>query len=54
MNREERAALEEWLRTEVVRAYDESVADPSRGRTLDQVRAKLAETRRRFKAQEGG
>ena len=35
-------ALEKWLRTEVVAAYDEMKADPSRGRSLEQVRATLA------------
>ncbi len=42
------SALEHWLRTEAAMAYDELAADPSRGRTMDQVRARLAETRRRF------
>lgn len=44
-------ALETWLRTEVADAYDELKADPSKGRTLDQVLASLkAETERQLKA----
>lgn len=35
-------ALEHWLRTEVVKSYDEMKADPSRGHTLEDVRASLA------------
>lgn len=35
-------ALEHWLRTEVVDAYDKMKADPSRGRTVEQVRKSLA------------
>jgi putative addiction module CopG family antidote len=35
-------ALEKWLRTEVVATLDALEADPSRGRTLEQVRATLA------------
>jgi antitoxin ParD1/3/4 len=35
-------ALEHWLRTEVVAAYDELDADPSLGRPLEEVRARLA------------
>jgi putative addiction module CopG family antidote len=35
-------ALEKWLRTEAVAALDALEADPSRGRTVDQVRARLA------------
>ena len=35
-------ALEKWLRTEVAAAYDEMKADPSQGRTIEQVRARLA------------
>jgi antitoxin ParD1/3/4 len=41
-------ALEHWLRTEVVAAYDKMKADPSRGRSLEQVRASLAATRSRL------
>ena len=40
-------ALEKWLRTEVVAAYDEMKADPSRGRSIEQVRARLAELHER-------
>jgi antitoxin ParD1/3/4 len=35
-------ALEKWLRTEAVDIYDRMKADPSRGRTIEQVRATLA------------
>lgn len=35
-------ALEHWLRTEAVAIYDRMKADPSRGRTVEQVRATLA------------
>lgn len=35
-------ALEKWLRTEAVPALDALEADPSRGRTIEQVRAALA------------
>lgn len=41
-------ALEKWLRTEVVAAYDEMKADPSRGRTIEQVRARLAASHERM------
>ena len=44
-------ALESWLRTEVAAAYDEMKADPSKGRTPEQVLASLkAETERQLKA----
>ncbi|SIS92363.1 type II toxin-antitoxin system ParD family antitoxin [Phaeovulum vinaykumarii] len=44
-------ALESWLRTEVATAYDEMKADPSQGRTPEQVLASLqAETERQLKA----
>ena len=44
-------ALEHWLRTEVAAAYDELKADPSKGRTAEQVLASLrAETERQLKA----
>lgn len=44
-------ALESWLRTAVATAYDEMKADPSRGRTPEQVLASLkAETERQVKA----
>lgn len=36
------AALEKWLRDEVVPAYEAMKADPSRGLTVEQVRASLA------------
>ncbi|MGA2251599.1 type II toxin-antitoxin system ParD family antitoxin [Terracidiphilus sp.] len=39
-------ALEHWLRTEVVASYEEMKAHPSRGMTVDQVLAKLAEHRK--------
>lgn len=35
-------ALETWLRGEVVSAYDALEADPSRSRSVDEVRAALA------------
>jgi antitoxin ParD1/3/4 len=35
------ATLEAWLRTDVVEAYDAMVRDPSRGRSIDDVRAGL-------------
>jgi putative addiction module CopG family antidote len=35
-------AVEHWLRQEVVPAYDSMKADPSRGRSVAQVRASLA------------
>ena len=38
-----RERLEAWLRTEVVAAYDALEADPSRARSVEQVRATLAE-----------
>ena len=44
-------ALESWLRTEVVAAAEELGADPSKGRTPEQVLASLkAETERQMKA----
>lgn len=46
-------ALENWLRTEAAAAYDALVDDPSLGYTMDQVRAGLAETRRRFESPDG-
>lgn len=36
-------AVEEWLRTEVVAAYDELRADPSRAVSSEQMRAHLTE-----------
>ena len=38
-------ALEAWLREEVVQAHDALRADPSRARSIDQVRASLAAER---------
>ena len=35
-------AIESWLQTQVVEAYDALKADPSRAVTIDQVRARLA------------
>jgi putative addiction module CopG family antidote len=35
-------AVESWLRAEVAPAYDALQADPSRGRSVDDVRAALA------------
>lgn len=43
-------ALEHWLRTEAVAALDRMKADPSRGRSLDDVRDTLAATRARLEA----
>lgn len=42
--------LEQRLRTEVVAAYDAMAADPSRGLSLDEVRASLAATNDRLAA----
>jgi hypothetical protein len=35
------SVLEDWLRTEVVAAYDAMKLDPTRGRTVADVRAAL-------------
>ena len=44
-------ALDAWLQTEVAAAFDELKADPSKGRTPEQVLASLkAETGRQLKA----
>jgi antitoxin ParD1/3/4 len=44
-------ALDNWLRTEVAFAYDELEADPTKGRSPDEVLASLkAETERQSKA----
>ena len=43
-------AVETWLRTEVVAAYDEVKADPSSVLTIEQVRASLKEAREHRKA----
>lgn len=40
-------ALDTWLRREVVAAYDELKADPSRALSVDQVRQHLADKRGR-------
>lgn len=37
-------AVEEWLGQQVATVYDAMQEDPSRGRSLDQVRARLART----------
>ena len=39
-------AVEHWLRTEVVDAYEAIKSDPSRALTVDQVRATLATARK--------
>ena len=39
-------AVESWLRDQVGPAYDALKAEPSRGRTVDQVRATLAAKRK--------
>ena len=41
------SALEHWLRTEAVAAFDKLKADPGRGRTTEQVRATLAASHER-------
>ncbi len=41
-------AFETWLRTEVVAAYDELKADPSQGRSAEQVLQRLAEQRKQM------
>jgi len=38
--------FEHWLRTKIAVAYDALKADPSRGLSLDEVRADLANARR--------
>lgn len=40
-------ALEKWLRTEVVTAYDDAKADPSSLLDIEQVRERLAKLRDR-------
>ncbi|MBA2919315.1 type II toxin-antitoxin system ParD family antitoxin [Sphingomonas sp. MAH-20] len=42
---ERERAVEHWLRTDVVSAYEKLRADPSRARTIAQVREKLRHTR---------
>jgi Arc/MetJ-type ribon-helix-helix transcriptional regulator len=41
------SALETWLRTEGVAAYDAHIADPSRALSIDEVRGNLAALRSR-------
>ncbi|MFL6856320.1 MAG: type II toxin-antitoxin system ParD family antitoxin [Allosphingosinicella sp.] len=43
-------SVEQWLRTEVAAAYDALAADPSRGLSLEEVRASLAATHDRLEA----
>ena len=43
-------AVEDWLRTEAASVYDALQADPTRGRSLDEVRETLARTRERIEA----
>ena len=45
--------LEHWLRTDAVAAYDKMKADPSRGRSLAEVRASLAALHDRTVASKG-
>jgi antitoxin ParD1/3/4 len=40
--------VEQWLRTDVVEAYDELEANPASGLSVDEVRASLAATRARL------
>ena len=40
-------AMETWLRDEVADAYDATKADPSRARSLDEVKASLSADRSR-------
>ena len=42
-------AVENWLRHDVAQAYDAMKADPSRGRSVADVRASLAATHERTK-----
>jgi putative addiction module CopG family antidote len=42
-------ALEQWLRTEVTAAYDKMKVNPSRARSVAQVRASLADEHGRAK-----
>lgn len=46
-------AIESWLRTEVVAAYDELRTDPSRAISSDEMRAHLAEIHKRRSAENG-
>jgi len=45
--------VEHWLRTEAVAIYDRMKADPSRGRSLDEVRVSLAALHDRTVASKG-
>ena len=40
-------AVENWLRNEMVQAYDEYKADPTQAMSLDEVRVNLAELHER-------
>ena len=40
-------AVEQWLRTEVVSIYDAMQSDPGRGRSVQDVRARLSAERKR-------
>lgn len=46
-------AVETWLRTEVVAAYDELRADPSRAISAQELRAHLAELHKRHSSESG-
>jgi putative addiction module CopG family antidote len=46
-------AIETWLRTEVVAAYDELRADPSRAISSDEMRTHFAELHKRYSAENG-
>jgi antitoxin ParD1/3/4 len=41
-------AIDEWLRRDVVQIYDAMREDPTRGRSIDQVRIALAKVDDRF------
>ena len=43
-------AVEEWLRQQVTPVYDAMQQDPSRGRSLDQVRARLEQAAAEYEA----
>ena len=43
-------SVEQWLRTEVVQAYDELEANPASGVTLDELRESVEGTPRRLEA----
>ena len=46
-------AIEAWLKTDVVQAYDAMAADPGRGLSLQEVRAHLAQEHDRATAKGG-